>query len=80
MTRRATAEPMLPLDFHQPRRGGWKRTPSATREDPQLYRAVLHLRRSGRAVYRQGDQHKVGGKIASRWQLLFLAASLGWTP
>lgn len=77
MTRRATAEPMLPLDMRQ-RRGGYKRRPFDTREDPQFYRAVLFLRAAGRVVYRCGGMHKVDGKIAERGQLLALAASMGW--
>lgn len=73
MTRRATAEPMLPLDMRQPRR-------TARREGDRLYGAVLYLRRAGRVVYRCGGMHKVDGRIAERGQLLALAASMGWRP
>jgi hypothetical protein len=73
MTRRATVEPMLPLDFAQPRR-------PARREGGRLYAATVFLRRNGRVVYRCGSRHKVDGKIAERPQLLALAAGLGWSP
>jgi hypothetical protein len=78
MSRRAAAEPMLPLDCRQrrPRRGGWKWRPSETREDPQFYRAVVYLRHIGRPVYRSGNWHKVNGAYADRGQLLALAVSL----
>lgn len=77
--KRAPAEPMLPLDCRQ-RRGGWKRRPSETREDPTLDGALLHLFRCGRTVYQQGGQHRIDGRIVERLQLLALAASLGWRP
>lgn len=71
---------MMPLDMRQPRRGGYKRRPFDTREDSPLYQAVLHLRRSGRAVYRCGSMHKVDGAHADSGQLLTIAMSLGWRP
>lgn len=65
MTRRPSAEPMLPLDFLQPARG---------RLSERVCEAAVALRRRGHVVWSIGrDAHKVDGKIASTKQLLLMA-------
>lgn len=71
MTRRPAAEPLLPLDFRQPRKPG-------KREPDDLYSAIQYLRHRGVAVYRHGAQHKVDGAIADRRQVCLLAEALQW--
>lgn len=74
MTRSATAEPMLPLDFRQPRKAG-------KREPDRVYAAVAFLRGKGRVVRRSGRNHSIDGAIADDRQTLRLAEHLGgWRP
>lgn len=70
-TRAAPAEPMLPLDFGQPRPRG--RSPRDTREPDDLYAAIQYLRRRGVSVHRHGRQHRVDGSILDRRQVCLLA-------
>lgn len=68
--KRATAEPMLPLDYRQLRRGVFVAKP--------VYAAVLALRRRGHAVYSVAErQHKVDGRIVST-EMLKAMADAGW--
>ena len=70
MKRSTAAEPMLPLDFRQPRRGVFVTA--------GVYAAVLALRRAGHAVYSVAEfEHKVDGRIVSTAQLKALAAGVG---
>ena len=66
MKRAPNAEPMLPLDFRQPRSGVFV--------SPPVYAAVLMLRRRGHAVYSVAErQHKVDGRIVTTGQLRAMA-------
>lgn len=47
-----------------------------SREDPDVYAAVLALRKAGSTVYRNGRLHRVNGKILITIQLLWLGSPL----
>ena len=46
-------------------------------EAPDLYAAVVALRRNGLTVYAAGDSHKVDGRLLSSRDLIRLAGRLG---